>query len=243
MSQKSPYRQSPTQLAFNPSAALGKDSGVVIGDLVGNVGVEVAATDARRVAHIAHETYVRPDQVVAAEAWAVGDRIFWHETGAVYTRHRTHRPVGWAAKAKIANQTIPNTTVAAGSYIAVFNPVADDDKVIAPFDFAALPAAIGANGVKVLRTFGGTAEIEGARIYTAGDSSLAPGTATISVGDGTGSNDQIVAAAALSTYSGTRSTDITPAASTALTGVSITIAGGPVTAGWLAIEVDFRILG
>lgn len=125
--------------------------------------------------------------VVPGEAWAEGERLFYNETTGLVTNDETHWPIGQAGEAKAAQ--------AAGAGFGVVQldgPQRQTEEVLYAVRFGATftPTA-GVQGDFTLRDFGGDAWIPSCAV--ASDSLVGVG-ATVSLGDGTGANDQVLEA-------------------------------------------------
>lgn len=163
--------------------------------------------------------------VVAKEVWSVGERVFWHPLIGRFTKRVTHWPAGRIAEDKAADVDY--------GLIHLDSPVQAPGEVIAPFNFEHVPT-FGVLGDYVLRDFGGPARIVQGEVVSNG---LAPGTVTVSLGDGTGNNDQIFAATDASALAGF---DEIPDLPVSVDKVVLRIGGvGAFTAGLLIVRLSY----
>lgn len=237
MSQK--FNNQTERLRFTAATDHTVDEIVQQSDVVGFAGSDIA-NGKTGLLWILQNAVIQPSQLNAAETWVAGQTLYWNEAAGVATKHQTHMVLGIAEKAKAASATVEGG--AAAGHRVIVGPRKAPNLVQYTIDFANFPAAARAQGDFTLLDFGQTAHIDSATVYTKGDSSLAPGTATIALGDGSGANGQIAAAAAISTYSGTVANDATPVASTEVTKVVLRIGTADFTAGWLKIEIGYTLI-
>lgn len=237
MSQR--FNNQTERLRITAASDLAVDQIVQVQDVVGFVGDDIANGDTGLL-WILQNAVIQPSQLNAAETWAAGQQLYWNAAAGVVTKHQTHMLLGIADKAKAASAQVEGG--AAAGHRVIVGPRKEPNMVHYTIHFAEFPAAARAQGDFTLLAFGQPAHIDAATIYTQGDSSLAPATATIALGDGSGANDQIVAAAAISTYSGTVQNDVTPV-NAQVDQVVLRIGGAAFTDGWLKIEVAYTLLG
>lgn len=192
------------------------------GDVVG-VAAANAAAGAGVVLQIEGKVYT--ESVITAEVWKAGQRLYYLEPANVITGQVSDWPVGVAAEAKSGTDI--------GGNVRFNNPVRGFDLDVA-IDYA-VHTSLGVDGDVELRDFAGMGD--GSRFVTYfaihHDDTFTPGTATIAIGDGTGSNDQILAATALSALEADGMHEVTLTAPVALGKIVVRIASGPITVGKL----------
>ena len=228
------------RVRFQAAADLTADQVVEVRDLVGMIGDDIATAKYGQL-WIHASGVIQPADLNLAETWKAGDELYWNAAAGVVTHHQTHQRFGYAATDKAASATVEGG--ASAGQRAILAPHKAPNVVQYTIDFAQFADAMKADGDFTLHDFGQSAHIDAATIYTAGDDSLDPATATLALGDGTSANDQILSATALSTYDTEVATDITPVASTEVDKIVLRLASGPMVAGWLKIEIAYTLLG
>jgi hypothetical protein len=156
-----------------------------VGSLVGFPFATVAEGDQSTVLLCgAHGT----NNVLANEVWTAGDVIYWHELAQVFTLMQTDWPVGWAAEDK--------ATATSYGVVALDNPRRIEGLVLAPFDVALMAASHFAVGNHLLRDLTGTRLLTKVELFEL-TAITSGGSATLVLGDGTSTNDQILASTAI----------------------------------------------
>lgn len=198
------------------------------------------AADKRNVILTDVRSLIQSADMVASEVWVPGQEVFLYEADGLarVTAEATDVPFGVADADKAADQD--------NVMVAVKHSLRDGREFAITIDFAAMDE-LGIDGTYVLRDFlpeGGARWAYEGGLFLQHDGNLAPGTATISIGDGSGANDQVLAATTLAAIQalGQPHTPIAQAIASApapvqLGQVAITIALGPVTAGRLTIRL------
>jgi predicted RecA/RadA family phage recombinase len=178
------------------------------------------------------------NQVLEDEVWTEGQPLYWHELAQVFTAMETEWPAGWAAEAKAANTLY--------GYVALDRPLRRSGLIIAPFDVSLMAASVFTLGNKTLRDFGA-----GSRLITKVEffeltAMSSGGAATLSLGDGTGSNDQIFAATAFNNAVFDAYHDFTPddggtppEPDVSLSQVVLGLAGALLTAGKFILRIEY----
>jgi hypothetical protein len=237
------------RLTFTTTVDLTNREVVVIGDTVGVMGNDRAlpagAANAIAMAWTFQSVVLTSTQIAAGEVWVPGQAIYWNNALQIATMHPTEQFLGdyapQSGNDKPANATVDGGA-AAGERIHL-HPRREPGTSMYSIDFATAPAAALLQGDFILTNFGAkTAQIDSATVYTQGDSTLLPGTTTISLGDGTGANDQIDAAAAISTYNGVKATDVTPV-NVDVGKIVLRVGVADFTGGWLRIDIRYTLLG
>ena len=165
--------------------------------------------------------------VNAKEAWAAGDNLYWHIVRGEITKEETHVPIGSAARDKVANT--------AYGYVCLDNPHQKHDMAIYVVRVSTMDEQK-VQGTYTFATFSPYRYVSECEIIS---DSLAPGTTTISIGDGSAGNDQVLASTAVSELSGYdvadgfNDPDKLPAAVGQLT---LTIGTADLSAGFLVIR-------
>lgn len=201
---------------------------VTVGDTLG-IAYDTVKAGARAILAICGEFSSR--DVIDGEAWAVGQRLYWHETLDRFTNRATHWPVGRAGEDKASGAEF--------GIVQLDKPDRNPGDVIVPFNFEQVEAEFKANGDLVLRSFDQSVQIVMVEFASA---SLAPGEATFSLGDGTGDNDQILPATAASGLSGFKDLSAITGGKdlpVVLDKLVLRIAGGPIVSGMLTVRVAY----
>jgi predicted RecA/RadA family phage recombinase len=128
------------------------------------------------------------NNVLANEVWTAGDPLYWHELAQVFTLMETDWPVGWAAEDK--------ATATSYGVVALDNPRRIDGLVLAPFDVSLMAASLFAVGNHLLRTIGEDRLLTKVEIFMP-TAITSGGSATVVLGDGSGSNNQILTSTAI----------------------------------------------
>jgi predicted RecA/RadA family phage recombinase len=176
-------------------------------------------------------------QVLEDEEWTEGQSLYWHELAQVVTAMETEWPIGWAAEAKATATLYGN--------VALSNPRRRPNLIIAPFDHSLMASTVFALGNKVLRDFGADRLLTKVEFFEL--TALASGgAATLSLGDGSGSNNQILAATAYNDASFDAYLDLTPTdagppiePNVALDQVVLGFAGAVLSGGKFVIRVEY----
>lgn len=209
-------------------AAVSKRRLVVDGDLVGFAADDGEVGD-RLILWLRGVEYTT--DVVPQEAWIAGEPLYYHPLANAMTRRATDWPAGWAESPKEADAT--------GGDMALFHARRQPGRVLMPLDFDHM-TDLGAVGDLSLRTFANSKLITAAKIVH--DGNLVPGAATVALGDGSGSNDQILAATALNLLDADRENAIALGAPVELNNVVLRIGGAPITAGLLIVDIEYSDL-
>lgn len=175
-----------------PTGGLTAGEIVEAGDTLGIAYDTVAETE-RAILAIRGE--MGHADVIAAESWSAGAQVYWHETLKRFTNRETHWPAGRIGEDKAAD-------IAYG-IVQLDGPDRKPGELIAPFKYEDVQdiggVNFGAQADYTLRDFGGNVQVVQAELVSAG---LTADTVTIALGDGSGSNDQLLAAFAASGLSG-----------------------------------------
>jgi len=181
----------------------------------------VVLTDAR--------TLVQSANLVASEVWISGQAVYLQMVNGVarVTSSPTDLHFGFA--------DCPKAASADNATIRIKEPARAADEAGLVMDFVT-HMHLQADGLYTLRDFtaeGGTRWVYA--IEAEHDGLVAPGTATLSIGDGTGANDQVLTATTFTALIGAAVAHdrftIALAAPVALTALAISLASGPMTAG------------
>jgi len=203
----------------------------VVGDILG-VACDTYAEGERAVISLCGVFGLT--QVVPGEEWVEGQRLYYNEVTGLVTADPTHWPVGTAARVKEV-QTAGNGY----GFVRIANAERLPGQVLIPLrvgeDFTPeLPV-----GPIDLRHFGGPAAIESCEVI--GDS-LAPANATIALGDGSGSNNQVLPATAVPALDGYVPVDAIndpDKLPVQLDKLVVRVGTAALTAGYLAIRATF----
>jgi predicted RecA/RadA family phage recombinase len=174
-------------------------------------------------------------KVLANEVWTAGAPLYWHELAQVVTLMETEWPVGWAAEDK--------ATATSYGVVALERTLRRPSLVIAPFDVSLMAASLFAVGNHLLRDLGSARLLTKVEIFEL-TSITSGGSATLSLGDGTSTNDQILTATAIASivaYQNVTPTDGgTPdVPDVSVDAVSLGIAVAALTAGKFVIRAEY----
>lgn len=208
---------------------------VIAGDSLG-ISIADAAEGERLVLAMSGEHGLV--DVVPAEVWAEGEELYYNETTGLITNEPTHWPVGRAGEAKAA-QTAGNGF----GVVQLERPQRKSGEVLYTVRIAANhtpPAIAGAVGSYTLRDFGRDVVITECSI--ASDGLTSGGSPTVTLGDGSGGNDQVLESTAMATIDGydevdtINDPDLLPAIVDKLV---LSVAVASFTAGFIAIRARY----
>lgn len=172
---------------------------------------------------------IQQANLIDLETWVDGQQVYAQLVNGTVriTQERTDLPFGFADCPKVAS--------AKNTFVRIKEPHRDPDVAEIMMDFTN-HVHLQANGLSLLRSFTGEG---GSRFVHAleaeHDGSVAPGTATLSIGDGTAGNDQVLTATTFTALIGAsvahKPFSIALAAPVALSDWAISLALGPMTGG------------
>jgi predicted RecA/RadA family phage recombinase len=227
------------KIRFTAAADVASGELVAHGDIIGAAYEAIAAGDS---GILLTRGQFDTTEVVTAETWTAGQRVYYDVVNDRFTTRRTDWPAGRAAAAKADTSSF--------GQIQITEAIRSDEEIIYTVDAAKL--ASGATvASRTLRDFGAeSVQITHAEIVADG---MTPNTSTISIGDGSGSNNQIFPATALNAtpfsagagYAAWDYDTADPPGSGEVLPVTVTkvvlgIAGAAFTAGSLRVRLRFQ---